>query len=192
MATKAYKKVLSMGCPLPSLEEWRHWETYKATGHTESLKKATQDDYVKVYNHFGAYLDIKKKEDGTYSEMDTAMHLLQDAMRKHEITPAYLASIVRDKLHIQCTPATVMWLLPKSAAVEYIQHLTWTVINRGREEARKMEKVTGLKTYEPHIDESTMPPGGLRGHVGAVIVDEFPSPNPSTSRGCRNTAQFPF
>ena len=56
MAGKAYKRIQSQGCPLPSLRDWRHDETWKATGHTESLTKAAQKDYTLIYNRFAAYL----------------------------------------------------------------------------------------------------------------------------------------
>ena len=46
MAGKAYKRIQSQGCPLPSLRDWRHDEVWAATGITESLTKATQEHYV--------------------------------------------------------------------------------------------------------------------------------------------------
>ena len=118
--------------------------------------------------------------------------MLADAMQRYEITPDYLAEIVRDQLHLPCTGRDVYQALRNWAAVEHVRQLMYTVINRGRSEARKLAAETGQETYEPHADPSTMPPGGLRGHVGAVIVDEFPVPNPSTSRGWKNAVQFPF
>lgn len=192
MAAAAHKKIRSYGCPLPSLEEWRHEETWKATGHTESFTQATQGDYTKIYNRFAAYMGKAIKKDATYTEMDKALHLLRDSMQRFEIGPDYLAEVVRDQLRLPCTGKDVYDQLRKFAAVEHVQHLNYTIINRGRTASRKMEEETGLETYEPHAMPETIPPGGLRGHVGAVIVDEFPTPNPSTSRGRNNTVQFPF
>lgn len=192
MTAKAYKRIQSQGCPLPSLTEWRHQEVWYATGETESLTKATQEHYVSIYNRLAAYLGEPPIKDRTWSEMDTALHNLREAMMRYETSPDYLAEIVRDQLHLPCTGRDVYQALRNFAAVQHVQYLMYTVINRGREDARKLGTETGYETYEPHADPSTMPPGGLRSHVGAVIVDEFPSPNPSTSRGWKNTVQFPF
>lgn len=191
MAGKAYKRIQSQGCPLPSLTDWRHDEVWAATGVTDSLTKATQEHYVSIYNRLAAYLGEPPIKDRTWTEMDKAIHNLREAMMRYETSPDYLAEIVRDQLHLPCTGRDVYQVLRNFAAVEHVQHLMYTVINRGREDARKLATETGHETYEPHADPSTMPPGGLRGHVGAVIVDEFPSPNPSTSRGWKNTVQFP-
>ena len=54
MAGKAYKRIQSQGCPLPSLTDWRHDEIWAATGVTESLTKATQEHYVPIYNRRGS------------------------------------------------------------------------------------------------------------------------------------------
>lgn len=191
MAGKAYKRIQSQGCPLPSLTDWRHDEVWAATGVTESLTKATQEHYVSIYNRLAAYLGEPPIKDRTWTEMDKAIHNLREAMMRYETSPDYLAEIVRDQLHLPCTGRDVYQALRNFAAVQHVQYLMYTVINRGREDARKLATETGHETYEPHADPSTMPPGGLRGHVGAVIVDEFPAPNPSTSRGWKNTVQFP-
>lgn len=191
MAAKAYKRIQSQGCPLPSLTDWRHDEVWAATGVTESLTKATQEHYVPIYNRLAAYLGEVPIKDNTWSEMDKAIHNLRDAMQRYETAPDYLATIVRDQLHLPCTGRDVYQALRNFAAVEHVQHLMYTIINRGRADVLKMASETGHETYEPHADPSTMPPGGLRGHVGAVIVDEFPAPNPFTSRGWKNTVQFP-
>lgn len=191
MTAKAYKRIQSQGCPLPPLDEWRHQEVWYATGITESLTKATQEHYVPIYNRLAAYLGKDPIKDNTWSEMDKAIHLLDDAMQRYEYKCDDLAEIVRDQLHLPCTGRNVYQVLRNTAAVQHVEHLMYTVINRGREDASKMTTETGHETYEPHADPSTMPPGGLRGHVGAVIVDEFPAPNPSTSRGWKNTVQFP-
>lgn len=175
MAGKAYKRIQSQGCPLPSLADWRHGEVWAATGVTESLTQCRQEHYVPIYNRLAAYLGEAPIKDRTWSEMDTAIHKLRDAMQRYETAPDYLAAIVRDQLHLSCTGRTVYNTLRDYAAVEHVQHLMYTVINRGRTDARKMTSETGHETYEPHADLSTMPPGGLRGHVGAVIVDEFRS-----------------
>lgn len=192
MTAKAYKRIQSQGCPLPPLDEWRHQEVWYATGITESLTKATQEHYVPIYNRLAAYLGKDPIKDNTWSEMDKAIHLLDDAMQRYEYKCDDLAEIVRDQLHLPCTGRNVYQVLRNTAAVQHVQHLMYTIINRGRTDARKMAAETGHETYEPHADPSTVPPGGLRGHVGAVIVDESPSPNPSTSRGWKNTVQFPF
>lgn len=188
MAAKAYKRIQSQGCPLPSLDEWRHEEVWAATGVTGSLTKATQEHYVPIYNRLASYLGEAPIKDRTYTEMGKALYNLQQAMQRYETSPDYLAAIVRDQLHLSCTGRDVYQVLRNFAAVEHVQYLMYTIINRGRTDARKMVAETGHEAYEPHADPSTMPPGGLRGHVGAVIVDEFPVPNPSTF----HTVQFPF
>lgn len=156
------------------------------------LGKHTQEHYVSIYNRLAAYLGVPPIKDRTWSEMDKAIHLLDDAMQRYEYKCDDLAEIVRDQLHLSCTGRNVYQVLRNYAAVQHVEHLMYTVINRGREDARKLASETGQETYEPHADPRTMPPGGLRGHVGAVIVDEFPASNPSTSRGWHNTARFPF
>lgn len=188
MTSKAYTRIQSQGCPLPSLDEWRHEEVWAATGVTESLTKATQEHYVPIYNRLASYLGEAPIKDRTWSDMDKAIHNLRDAMQRYETSPGYLAEIVRDQLHLPCTGRNVYQVLRNTAAAQHVEHLMYTVINRGRKDARKMAAETGHETYEPHADASTMPPGKLAGHVGAVIVDEFPVPNPSTF----HTVQFPF
>ena len=87
MAGKAYKRIQSQGCPLPSLRDWRHDEVWAATGITESLTKATQEHYVPIYNRLASYLGCAPVKDRTWSEMDKAIHNLRDAMQRYEITP---------------------------------------------------------------------------------------------------------
>lgn len=200
LAAAAYKKIRSYGCPLPPLDEWRHDETWKATGHTESFTRATQQDYTKIYNRFAAYLGKAIKKDATYTAMETAMKLLGDSMQKFEFGPDYLAEIVRDQLRLPCTGKDVYYQLMAFAAVEHVQHLNFTVINRGRTASRKMAEETGLETYEPHAMPETIPPGGLADHVGAVPVSRAvqdtarrtatPDPEPQTARGWSDTVSF--
>lgn len=171
MAGKAYKRIQSQGCPLPSLTDWRHAEAWAATGVTESLTNATQEHYVPIYNRLAAYLGVPPLKGRTWSEMDKAIHNLRDAMQRYETSPDYLAEIVRDQLHLPCTGRDVYQVLRNFAAVQHIQHLMYTVINRGREEARKLASETGQETYEPHADPRTMPPGKLADHVGAVPLE---------------------
>lgn len=191
MTAKAYKRIQSQGCPLPSLDEWRHQEVWYATGITESLTKATQEHYVPIYNRLAAYLGEAPLKDRTWSKMDQAIHNLRDAMQRYETSPDYLAAIVRDQLHLPCTGQDVYQALRNYAAVEHVQHLMYTVINRGRSEARKMADETGCETYEPHADPRTMPPGKLADHVGAVRIVTTPGPHKPTARGYSNTVVFP-
>lgn len=58
---------------------------------------------------------------------------------------------------------------------EHVQYLMYTIINRGRSDARKMASETGQETYEPHADPRTMPPGKLADHVGAVPLERHRS-----------------
>lgn len=200
LAARAYKMLQNYGCPLPSLEEWRHDETWKATGYTESFTQATQADYTKIYNRFGAYVGKRRRKDHTYTEMNKELHLLRDSMQRHETSPNYLAEIVRDQLHLPCTDKNVYNQLRKFVKPEHVRHLNYTVINRGREASRKMAQETGLETYEPHAIPGTIPPGGLADHVGAVPVSRpiqatTPEPEPKTARGWSGTAfedEFPM
>lgn len=171
MASRAYKLIQSQGCPLPSLDEWRHQETWAATGRTESFTQAGQKDYMPIYNRFAAYLGQEAKKDGTYTEMDKALHILRDSMQRYETVSDYLAEIVRDQLHLPCTGKDVYDQLRKFAKPEHVRNLNYTVISRGRAVSRRMAEETGYKAYEPHASPSTMPPGGLAGHVGAVVID---------------------
>lgn len=191
MATRAYKRIQSQGCPLPSLTEWRHQEVWYATGVTESLTKATQEHYVPIYNRLAAYLGEAPIKDRTWTEMDKAIHNLRDAMQRYETSPDYLAEIVRDQLHLPCTGRDVYQRLRHFAAVQHVQHLMYTVINRGRTDARKMASETGQETYEPHADPRTMPPGKLADHVGALRIVTTPGPHKPTARGYSNTVVFP-
>lgn len=200
LAAQAYKKLQNYGCPLPSLEEWRHEETWKATGYTESFTRATQKDYTLIYNRFAAYVGKRRRKDHTYTEMNKELHLLRDSMQRHETSPNYLAEIVRDQLHLPCTDKNVYNQLRKFAKPEHVRHLNYTVINRGREASRKMAKETGLETYEPHAIPGTIPPGGLADHVGAVPVSRSiqatarrtatQPPEPKTARGWSDTVSF--
>lgn len=197
LAARAYKKLQNYGCPVPSLEEWRHEETWKATGYTESF---TQADYTKIYNRFAAYLGKAAVKDNTYTEMDKALHLLRDSMQRYETGPDYLAEVVRDQLHLPCTGKDIYEQLRKFAALEHVRNLNYTVINRGRAASRKMAEETGLETYEPHAIPGTIPPGGLADHVGAVPVSRpiqatarravTPEPEPKTARGWSDTVSF--
>lgn len=132
LAARAYKQLQAYGCPVPSLEEWRHDETWKATGHTDSFTRATQKDYTLIYNRFAAYLGKEAIRDNTYTEMDKALHILRDSMQRYEIGPEYLAEVVRDQLHLPCTSKDVYGQLRKFAALEHVRNLNYTVINRGR------------------------------------------------------------
>lgn len=171
MATRAYKRIQSQGCPLPSLTEWRHDEVWAATGITNSLTKATQEHYIPIYNKLASYLGEAPLKDRTWTEMDKAIHLLDDAMQRYECKCDDLAEIVRDQLHLPCTGRNVYQVLRNTAAVEHVRHLMYTIINRGRTDARKMVAETGQETYEPHAHPRTMPPGTLAGHVGAVPIE---------------------
>lgn len=191
MAGKAYRRIQSQGCPLPSLTDWRHDEVWAATGVTNSLTKCGQEHYVPVYNRLAAYLGEPPIKDRTWSEMDKAIHNLRDAMQRYETSPDYLAAIVRDQLHLPCTGQDVHQRLRHFAAVEHVRHLMYTIINRGRSDARKMTAETGQDTYEPHADPRTMPPGKLADHVGAVRIVTTPGPHKPTARGYSNTVVFP-
>lgn len=175
MASKAYKRIQSQGCPLPSLAEWRHDEVWAATGVTNSLTKATQEHYVSIYNRLAAYLGEAPIKDRTWTEMDKAIHLLDDAMQRYEYKCDDLAEIVRDQLHLPCTGRNVYQVLRNTAAVEHVRHLMYTIINRGRADALKMVTETGQETYEPHAHLRTMPPGTLADHVGAVPIERHRS-----------------
>ena len=175
MAGKAYKRIQSQGCPLPPLAEWRHQEVWYATGITESLTQCCQEHYVPIYNRLAAYLGDAPIKDRTWSEMGKVIHNLRDAMQRYETAPDYLAAIVRDQLHLSCTGRTVYNTLRDHAAVEHVQHLMYTIINRGRADARKLASETGQETYEPHADPRTMPPGTLADHVGAVPLERHRS-----------------
>ncbi|MGM1145221.1 hypothetical protein [Akkermansia sp.] len=171
MASKAHKRIQSLGCPLPALTEWRHQEVWCATGGIESLTKCHQEHYVPIYNRLAAYTGDARIKDHTWSEMDKAIHNLRDAMQRYETSPDYLAEIVRDQLHLPCTGRDVYQALRNYAAIEHVQHLMYTIIKRGRTDARKMTAETGQDTYEPHADPRTMPPGKLADHVGAVPLE---------------------
>ena len=201
LAVRAYKQLQAYGCPVPSLEEWRHDETWKATGHTDSFTRATQKDYTLIYNRFAAYLGYEAIRDNTYTEMDKALHILRDSMQRYEIGPEYLAEVVRDQLHLPCTSKDVYGQLRKFAALEHVRNLNYTVINRGRAAARKLAEETGFATYEPHAILGTIPPGGLADHVGAVRVPKAVqdagrraaaplAPEPKTARGWSDTVSF--
>ena len=123
LAVRAYKQLQAYGCPVPSLEEWRHDETWKATGHTESFTRATQKDYTLIYNRFAAYLGYEAIRDNTYTEMDKALHILRDSMQRFETGPDYLAEVVRDQLHLPCTGKNVYDQLQKYAKPEHLRHL---------------------------------------------------------------------
>ena len=139
LAGKAYKRLASCGCPLPSLEEWRHEEVLAATGWTSSLTQARQQEYIAIYNRLGAYLGLQPLRDRTWSEKDKALHLLLDAMQKYEIGPEYLAAIVRDQIHLRdCDGSNVYRMLREYATTEHIRHLMYTINARGRAEARKL------------------------------------------------------
>lgn len=191
MAGKAYKRILAQGCSLPSLTEWRHQEVWYATGVTESLTKATQEHYIPIYNRLASYLGEAPIKDHTWTEMDKAIHNLRDAMQRYETNPDYLAEIVCDQLHLPCTGRDVYQALRNYAAVEHVRYLMYTIINRGRTEARKMAAETGQDTYEPHADPRTMPPGKLADHVGAVRIVTTPGPHKPAARGYSNTVVFP-
>lgn len=183
MAGKTYKRIQSQGCPLPSLKEWRHGEVWAATGVTDSLTQAVQEHYIPIYNRLASYLGEAPIKDRTWTEMDKAIHNLRDSMQRYETSPDYLAEIVRDQLHLHCTGRTVYNTLRDHAAVEHVRHLMYTIINRGRTDARKMVAETGQETYEPHAHPRTMPPGTLAGHVGAVHIVTTPGPHKPTVRG---------
>lgn len=168
IASRAHKKLASYGCPLPPLNDWRHDETHKATGRTASLTALRQDDFVTVYNHFALYAGTKQMRDTTWTPQEKALYSLRDALQRYEFSPDYLASIVRDQLHLHCTGKTVLLTLRNNASVEVVRHLTFTIINRGRAQARKMTLETGLQTYEPHSSPNTLPPGKLARHFNAV------------------------
>lgn len=78
--------------------------------------------------------------------------------QRYETALDYLAAIVRDQLHLSCTGRTVYNTLRDHAAVEHVQYLMYTIINRGRSDARKMASETGQETYEPHADPRTSRP----------------------------------
>lgn len=168
IATRAYKKLASYGCPLPPLTEWRHDETHKATARTASFTALRQEDFVTVYNHFATYAGTKQMRDTTWPPLEKALYTLRDAMQRYEFTYDYLAAIVSDQLHLHCTGNSVLLTLRNNASVEVIRHLTFTIINRGRAQARKMTLETGLQTYEPHSSPNTLPPGKLARHFNAV------------------------
>lgn len=168
LAARAYSQLEAFGCTLPPFTEWRHDETGMATGSIDSFTRLTQQDFVTVYNHFALYAGTKQMRDTTWTPQEKALYSLRDALQRYEFSPDYLASIVRDQLHLHCTGKTVLLTLRNNASVEVVRHLTFTIINRGRAQARKMTLETGLQTYEPHSSPNTLPPGKLARHFNAV------------------------
>lgn len=197
LAARAYKQLQAYGCPLPSLEEWRHDETWKATGHTESFTRASQQDYTLIYNRFAAYLGERSKKDNTYTEMDKELHLLRDSIQRYEIDPDWMVPLVRAQLHLDCDQDNVYDQLRKFAKPEHVRHLNYTVINRGRAMSRIESVETGYTPYEPHAIPGTIPPGSLADHVGAVPASRSvqdaarrattPDHKPKTVRGWSDT-----
>lgn len=169
MARKAYKALVTCGCPLDSYDDWRREQQRDATG-IESMVQMEQQHYVAMYNHYAAMSNGFKMKDHTWTERDKAIHILRDAMKRHEITPMYLWSIVVDKHadQVRNYKFQEMWEVMRTKFTrDQIMQLVYTINNRGRSQTAVINSENGLDhedIHEPHASPSTMPPGRLAEH----------------------------
>lgn len=178
MAHKAWRQLVTTGADSGDWrdeQDWRRGEQELILGVGKvSLSYATQSDYPKLYNHFAEIAGVKIIANNTRTPIDKAIWVLTDAMRKHELTPAYMADIARCKFpHLLTgyTSSDIMPAIRTKLSREQIMQLVYTVTNRGRAKTRNLANTTGATpTYEPHSHPTTLPPGNLSDHFGSTLI----------------------
>lgn len=178
MAHKAWRQLVTTGADSGDWrdeQDWRRGEQELILGVGKvSLSYATQSDYPKLYNHFAEIAGVKIIANNTRTPIDKAIWVLTDAMRKHELTPAYMADIARCKFpHLLTgyTSSDIMPAIRTKLSREQIMQLVYTVTNRGRAKTRNLANTTGATpTYEPHSHPTTLPPGNLSDHFGSTQI----------------------
>lgn len=170
LASKAYK-VMSPALGDMTQDEFRHDAIYNITGHT-SLKNCVQIHYIPIYNHFATCAGLPLKQDSTWSDTDKAIHILNDAMSRHELTPFYLSAIAGSKFPIlRCRSAdSILDAIRRHLTAQQVMQLVYTINSRGRSITSKLTAQHDLDPEairEPHADPSTLPPGGLSDYFNA-------------------------
>lgn len=148
-------------------EDYRHAAVAHVTGgHAGGLRHCTQEHYVPLYNYFAAVLGLQPIADRTVrTPRDKEQLILQDALARFELPPAYAAAIIRDRFALPDLP--LPQLLDHLTA-EDIRTITYTIINRGRARNRKLAEQTDTPIpTEPHTSATTIPPPRLAAYFGA-------------------------
>ena len=166
MASKAYK-LCGRELGYDSPEEYRHAVCLTQRG-VAGLTACSQQDYIPLYNHFAAILDMRPIHAKTpHDELARALWCLRDALHRFEFAEGYACAILRDRGAIGDDLDT----LAASAGAEVVQQCTYTVINRGRARLRKAEGEHDLPmATELHTSPATLPPGALSDHFNARLA----------------------
>ena len=138
MASKAYK-LCGRELGYDSPEEYRHAVCLTQRG-VAGLTACSQQDYIPLYNHFAAILDMRPIHAKTpHDELARALWCLRDALHRFEFAEGYACAILRDRGAIGDDLDT----LAASAGAEVVQQCTYT---------------------------ATLPPGALSDHFNARLA----------------------
>lgn len=170
LAARAYRALDPALDSDMSLDNFRRAEVYQAVGRY-SLRDCDQRDYVRVCNHFRAYLGMTPMVDRTHQgDHARKAWCMQDAAARYELTPAYVAAIARDKFGIDTGARGISiaeicgYLTP-----DQLDQLLYTITARGRAKVRQTSHDLDLPMpTEHHASPSTIPPGGLAEHFRAT------------------------
>ena len=169
LAGRAYKVLAPALDPDMSLDDFRRAEVYQAVGK-DSLRACDQRDYVRACNHFRHMIGMPPMADCTHRD-DHARKAwcIQDAAARYELTPAYVAAIVRDKFGIDAPPYASVAELCGYLTPDQLDQLLYTLTARGRRKVRQTSHDLDLPLpTEHHASPATLPPGGLADHFRAT------------------------
>lgn len=169
LAGRAYKALAPALDADMSLDDFRHAELLQAVG-SNSLRACDQRDYVRACNHFRAYISLPPMGDRTHQGNHARKAwCVQDAAARYELTPAYVAAIVRDKFALDVPPCASLAEICGYLTPDQLDQLLYTITSRGRRKVRQTSRDLDLPLpTEHHASPATLPPGGLADHFRAT------------------------
>lgn len=169
LSTKAYRHLVSVGCPIESYDSWRHEFTAEHCGGIPSWRSLNQIHYVPLCNALRAIIGHPQREDHTpKSEADGLIWTIRDRARHWGLSDRYIARIAADKFGIAGDALDT--ILPQLSPRD-LRHLIYTIEQRGRKKAHVTSEQFGIDPpVETHHSRSTMPPPRLAAWRGDQLA----------------------
>ncbi len=182
MSTRAWNALGTM-LGIYDATEWRHATVFDVTGK-DGLTLCDQLDYIPIYNHYATMLGMPLRADRTpRTALERALGVLRDALARWELPESYAAAIMRDRLGPLGTGRMPLSHMAAQLGPEGVRQVTYTIITRGRQRVARMAAAGGWDMpAEPHASATTLPPGGLQSHFGAVLTTPTPTSCASSAR----------
>ena len=176
LSVKAYRQLVAVGYPTNGYDDWRHEFTADHCGGIESWRRLSQQHYVPLCNALRAVIGLKPMADNTPKNDAAALiWTIRDRARFWELSPAYIAAIVRDKFGVETHAGQSLDTMLAGLNFRQLRQLLYTIQARGRRAtAKTAERLLLDVPAEVHTSRSTIPPDRLKTWRGDI--DASPRP----------------